>query len=138
MVKIAEVMKKLFLLLMILCLGGCGNWRDDPVSRGVGNVSVTTATQILEGKESGVLFNSSSGNPEVSPSLLIRGIGPINAGTEPLYVVDGMVYNGPINMINPSDIETIKVLKDPAETSIYGMRGGNGVVVITTKKGKGK
>ena len=49
-----------------------------------------------------------------------------------------MVYNGPINMINPSDIETIKVLKDPAETSIYGMRGGNGVVVITPKKGKGK
>jgi len=131
-------MKKVLILLMILCLCGCGSWREESMSRGVGNVSVTTATQSLEGKEGGVLFNSSSGNPEISPSLLIRGIGSINAGTEPLYVVDGMVYNGPINMINPSDIESIKVLKDPAQTSIYGMRGGNGVVVITTKKGKGK
>ena len=131
-------MKKVLLLLMILCQCGCGSWREESMSRGVGNVSVTTATQSLEGKEGGVLFNSSSGNPEMSPSLLIRGIGSINAGTEPLYVVDGMVYNGPINMINPSDIESIKVLKDPAQTSIYGMRGGNGVVVLTTKKGKGK
>ena len=131
-------MKNVLLLLMILCLCGCGSWQDESMTRAVRNVSVTTATQILEGKESGVLFNSSSGNPEMSPSLLIRGIGSINAGTEPLYVVDGMVYNGPINMINPSDIESIKVLKDPAETSIYGIRGGNGVVVITTKKGKGK
>ena len=131
-------MKKVLLLLMILCQCGCGSWREESMSRGVGNVSVTTATQSLEGKEGGVLFNSSSGNPEISPSLLIRGIGSINAGTEPLYVVDGMVYNGPINMINPSDIESIKVLKDPAETSIYGIRGGNGVVVITTKKGKSK
>ncbi len=131
-------MKNVLLWLIVLCQCGCGSWREESMSRGVGNVSVTTATQSLEGKESGVLFNSSSGNPEISPSLLIRGIGSINAGTEPLYVVDGMVYNGPINMINPSDIESIKVLKDPAETSIYGIRGGNGVVVITTKKGKGK
>ena len=131
-------MKNVLLWLIVLCLCGCGSWQDESMTRAVRNVSVTTATQILEGKESGVLFNSSSGNPEMSPSLLIRGIGSINAGTEPLYVVDGMVYNGPINMINPSDIESIKVLKDPAETSIYGIRGGNGVVVITTKKGKGK
>lgn len=70
--------------------------------------------------------------------MLIRGINSINASTEPLYIVDGMPYNGPINMINSFDIESVKVLKDPSETSIYGMRGANGVVVITTKKGGSK
>ena len=129
-------MKNWILLLMLLCLCGCGGTKSMAPVGSVENVSVTTATKSLEGKESGVLFNSASGNPEVSPSLLIRGIGSVNAGTEPLYVVDGMVYNGPINMINPNDIESIKILKDPSETAIYGMRGGNGVVVITTKKGK--
>ena len=70
--------------------------------------------------------------------MLIRGINSINDSTEPLYIVDGMPYDGPINMINSFDIESVKVLKDPSETSIYGMRGANGVVVITTKKGGSK
>ncbi len=102
---------------------------------GAGFYSVTEA---IEGRQSGVLFNSSPSNPELSPSLLIRGINSINASTEPLYIVDGMTYNSPLNMLNPSDIESVKVLKDPSETSIYGIRGGNGVVVIKTKKGGAK
>jgi TonB-dependent SusC/RagA subfamily outer membrane receptor len=100
-----------------------------------GNDYISSVTRLVEGRQAGVLMNSSSSNPEKSPSMLIRGINSINAGTEPLYILDGMPYNGPINMINPYDIESIKVLKNPSETSIYGIRGGNGVVVITTKKG---
>jgi TonB-dependent SusC/RagA subfamily outer membrane receptor len=68
--------------------------------------------------------------------MLIRGISSLNESTEPLYILDGMPYDGPINMINPNDIESIKVLKNASETAIYGIRGGNGVVVIETKTGK--
>ena len=94
---------------------------------------ITNITQALEGR-AGVLVNS-SGMPGSSPSLLIRGISSLNASTEPLYIVDGMPYDGPLSMLNPYDIESIQVLKNSSETSIYGIRGANGVVVIKTKKG---
>jgi len=97
--------------------------------------SVQTA---LEGQVSGLIVNSSSGQPGAGKSLLIRGVST-NGDNSPLYVVDGLQVNG-IDNINPEDIESIDVLKDAASSAIYGARAANGVVIITTKKGgdKGK
>lgn len=97
---------------------------------------VTTATQALNGKMSGVTVQSSNGAPGTAPSILIRGVGSINASTAPLYVVDGLPYNGDISAINPADIEQMTVLKDAASTALYGARGANGVIMITTKRGQ--
>ena len=117
----------------MMCLVGCGGakWAAEGCDD---KLPVTNFAQTIEGKETGVLINS-TGMPGESPAILIRGISSLNASTDPLIILDGMTYNGPLNMINPSDIESVKVLKNPSETSIYGIRGGNGVVVITTKKG---
>ncbi|MGA0256953.1 MAG: SusC/RagA family TonB-linked outer membrane protein [Saprospiraceae bacterium] len=97
--------------------------------------SVQTA---LEGQVSGLIVNSSSGQPGAGKSLLIRGVST-NGDNSPLYVVDGLQVNG-IDNINPEDIESVDVLKDAASSAIYGARAANGVVIITTKKGgdKGK
>ena len=105
-------------------------------SRGEVERNYLNFESTIEGREPGVQFDHSSGDPTVSPSLLIRGINSLNANTHPLIILDGMSYDGPLNMINPNDIESVKVLKNASETSFYGMRGANGVVVITTKKGK--
>lgn len=97
-------------------------------------IASTTAMQSLQGKLSGVtIINSDS--PGTSPTVVIRGMGTALGGKAPLYVVDGLVVPNIMN-INPNDIEKIDVLKDAASSAIYGVRGGNGVVVITTKKGK--
>ena len=129
-------MKNILLLLAMMCLVGCGGakWTAEGSDD---KLPVTNFAQTIEGKETGVLINS-TGMPGESPAILIRGISSLNASTDPLIILDGMTYNGPLNMINPSDIESVKVLKNPSETSIYGIRGGNGVVVITTKKGGSK
>lgn len=130
-------MKTTLLVLTIACLASCSSWREtvatDDIDIEYGPKS--SFAKAIEGKVPGVLINS-SGDPTVSPSMLIRGISSLNASTEPLYILDGMPYDGPINMINPNDIESIKVLKNASETAIYGIRGGNGVIVIETKKGK--
>ena len=84
----------------------------------------------------GVQISQSSGQPGSSGSIFIRGIGSISAGREALIVVDGVPYEGSLNQIAPSDIESMTVLKDAAANSLYGARGANGVVLITTKKGK--
>lgn len=97
--------------------------------------TVTTATQALQGKTSGVQVLSGSARPGASPSVRIRGIGS-NSTTEPLYVVDGRIASG-IAGIDPNDIESMEVLKDGASAAIYGAQAGNGVVLITTKKGQG-
>lgn len=97
---------------------------------------VTSVTKALEGNVSGVQMTSGSGQPGSSPSIRIRGFGSINASNEPLYVVDGIPYDGSLATINPSDIETLTVLKDASASALYGARGANGVVMITTKKGK--
>ena len=97
---------------------------------------VTTVTSAIAGKVSGVQTLSSNGQPGTAPSVLIRGVGSINAGTQPLYVVDGMPYEGDINQLNPQDIESMTVLKDAASTALYGARGANGVILVTTKQGK--
>lgn len=97
---------------------------------------VTDATQALNGKVSGVTVQSSNGAPGQAPSILIRGVGSINASTSPLYVVDGLPYNGDISTINVADIDQMTVLKDAASTALYGARGANGVIMITTKRGQ--
>ena len=96
---------------------------------------VSNVTSALEGTTSGVQINSSYGSPGSSPDIRIRGVGTVNGSTSPLYVVDGMPMGGDIADLNPSDIESISVLKDAASCALYGNRASNGVVLITTKKG---
>jgi len=89
----------------------------------------------LKGLAAGVNVTSSSGQPGSSPKIRIRGTGTIN-NSDPLYIVDGMPIEGGFDYINPNDIESIEVLKDAASGAIYGARAANGVVLVTTKKGK--
>lgn len=97
----------------------------------------SNALDALAGHAAGVeIFNATGDPTNANPTIRIRGIGSINAGTEPLIVVDGTPYGGDMNTINSSDIETMTVLKDAAASSLYGSRGANGVIIITTKKGK--
>lgn len=97
---------------------------------------VASATKALEGNVSGVQVTSGSGQPGSSPNIRIRGFGSINASSAPLYVVDGIPYDGNLASINPADIESMTVLKDASAGALYGARGANGVVMITTKQGK--
>lgn len=97
--------------------------------------TITNATQALQGKTSGVQILSSSAKPGASPSVRIRGISS-NGDSSPLYVVDGRIASD-IAGIDPNDIESMEVLKDGASAAIYGAAAGNGVILITTKKGKG-
>ncbi len=100
---------------------------------------VTSAAGILEGSSSGIQVNSSYGEPGANPDIRIRGISSlstIDGANDPLYVVDGSIYGGNITDLNPNDIESISVLKDAASAALYGNRAANGVILITTKKGK--
>ena len=99
--------------------------------------AITNVTSALEGNTTGVQVTSATGQPGESASIRIRGFGSVNASSAPLYVVDGAIYNGSLGDINPADIESMTILKDAASTSLYGSSAGNGVVLITTKKGKG-
>ena len=92
----------------------------------------------LTGKVAGVQMTTSSGQPGSSPSIRIRGFSSLNAGNDPLWIVDGMPYSGDLNNLNPSDIESMTVLKDAASNALYGARGANGVVMVTTKKAKSR
>lgn len=96
----------------------------------------SSATSALVGKVAGVQAVSSSGEQGSSPTIRIRGIGSLSASSAPLYIVDGAPYEAGIANINPEDIETISVLKDASASAIYGARGANGVIIITTKKAK--
>ncbi|MDR6844160.1 SusC/RagA family TonB-linked outer membrane protein [Flavobacterium granuli] len=122
------------------------------------NISATSPSELLRGKVSGVQVTQTSGEPGAGVSVRIRGNSSIRSGNNPLYVVDGVPLDGgdvssggsdvaglgsssarnPLNFINQNDIESISVLKDASSTAIYGSRGANGVIVITTKKGKTK
>ena len=105
---------------------------------------VNNAGQLIQGKAAGVNVTSSSGAPGSGQRIVIRGQGTLRAGSGPLFVLDGFPLGlagtgsggSPLNFINPDDIETIDILKDASATAIYGSRGANGVVIITTKKGK--
>ncbi|MBO5814059.1 MAG: TonB-dependent receptor plug domain-containing protein, partial [Alistipes sp.] len=93
--------------------------------------------QALQGQVPGLTVLSNTGEPSASAVMTIRGTNSINSGTAPLYILDGMpISSSDFNTINPADIESISVLKDASSTSIYGARAANGVIVITTKRGK--
>lgn len=102
------------------------------------DLQVSTLTGVLQGNASGVLAVNSNGQPGENPTIRIRGIGSIGASSAPLILVDGAPYGGSINSLNPSDIESITVLKDASSTSLYGSRAANGILQITTKMGRGK
>ncbi|MBQ5697095.1 MAG: TonB-dependent receptor plug domain-containing protein, partial [Muribaculaceae bacterium] len=97
---------------------------------------VTSATAALEGNAPGVQVNSTTGQPGDDASIVIRGIGSVTSSTAPLIVVDGMQFNGAVSDINPQDIESMSVLKDAASCALYGNKGANGVILITTKRAK--
>lgn len=103
---------------------------SDELDRG----NPTNVQNALKGKVSGVQITSNSGQPGAESKIRIRGTGTVN-NSDPLYIVDGMPSESGINHLNPSDIESIEVLKDAASAAIYGARGANGVVLVTTKKG---
>lgn len=103
-------------------------------SESISRRPVTNVMEALEGMASGVQVQSTSGAPGSSPSFRIRGASSINAGRDPLLVLDGVPYESGWSNINPNDVESVTVLKDAASTAIYGARGGNGVILVTTKK----
>ncbi|TCO07507.1 SusC/RagA family TonB-linked outer membrane protein [Natronoflexus pectinivorans] len=105
-------------------------------SREISRRQVSNITQALAGQVAGVQATSSSGQPGSAANIRIRGIGSMSASNAPLYIVDGMPFEGNIAAINSQDIESISVLKDAAASAIYGARGANGVVIITTKQGR--
>ncbi|MEM8897018.1 MAG: TonB-dependent receptor [Bacteroidota bacterium] len=120
--------------------GAIGSVNADEFNKGI----VVNPGQLLQGKVAGVNVTSVSGEPGANQDVIIRGIGSLRSGTTPLYVIDGFVLDNsttgvasnPLNFINPQDIETIDVLKDASAAAIYGARAANGVIVITTKRGK--
>lgn len=104
---------------------------------------ITSPEQLIAGKVAGVQISTNGGAPGSGSRILIRGGASLNAGSDPLIVIDGVPVDGgvagssnPLNLINPNDIETFTVLKDPSAAAIYGSRGSNGVILITTKKGR--
>lgn len=101
----------------------------------IADALVSSVTSVLTGKVSGVQTLSSNGAPGESPAIRIRGVGSLNASSSPLIVLDGVPFDGTIADIAPSDVESMTVLKDAASTALYGARGANGVVLITTKRG---
>ena len=96
---------------------------------------VSNITNALSGQVAGVQTTSGNGQPGTGSTVRIRGIGSISASNNPLYVVDGVPYDGDISAINSQDIESMTVLKDAASNALYGARGANGVILVTTKKG---
>lgn len=112
----------------------------------ISGAQAVTLDQAMQGRMSGVNIQGRVGVPGAAMKIEIRGPGSISAGTEPIYIVDGLILNNsntsnvistnPLSVINPDDIESIEVLKDAAAASVYGAQAGNGVVLITTKKGK--
>lgn len=100
------------------------------------NRLVTNVTNALNGAVAGVQTLNANGQPGVGSTVRIRGVGSINANMSPLYVLDGVPYDGDIAALNPSDIASMTVLKDAAAAALYGARGANGVILITTKRGK--
>ncbi len=121
---------------------GYGSVKKNEVLGAVGAVSMketssrtyNSAAELLQGTVSGVTVINNGGDPTSEPTINIRGIGSLNAET-PLIVLDGIIYSGSLNTINPNDIASISVLKDAASAAIYGARASGGVILITSKKG---
>ncbi len=114
--------------------GSAGIVKSDDIAK----VQTSNVAQALAGQVSGVQLSNSTGAPGSSPSIRIRGFSSISASQEPLFIVDGAPYEGDLNNINPNDIESMTVLKDAASNALYGARGANGVIIITTKRAKGR
>lgn len=122
---------------------GYGTVRKGDLTGSVGSIKATEITkqstpridQALQGRIAGVQVSTTSGAPGSGSSIRIRGGNSINAGNEPLFVIDGFIGGGDLNTINPNDVESIEVLKDASATAIYGSRGSNGVILVTTKRG---
>ncbi|HEY8934164.1 MAG TPA: SusC/RagA family TonB-linked outer membrane protein, partial [Cyclobacteriaceae bacterium] len=120
--------------------GAVATVKSEDFNKGILN----SPEQLIQGKVSGVNVTSSSGEPGATQSIVIRGPGGVRTGSTPLFVVDGMALDNsttggstnPLNFINPQDIQSITVLKDASATAMYGSRGANGVIMITTKRGK--
>ena len=114
-------------------VGSASTIRSDRVQ----TVPIGSFDQALQGQAPGILVQAQSGQPGAAASVLIRGKGSILGSNTPLYVLDGIeITAGDFSSLNPADFETISVLKDASATSVYGSRGANGVIVITSKKGK--
>ena len=105
-------------------------------SKAIEQAQVSNISKALEGTVPGLQSFSSTGQPGSEATILIRGVGSVNASSTPLYVVDGIPYAGSLNSIASSDIESITVLKDAASATLYGSRAANGVIMITTKQGR--
>jgi TonB-linked SusC/RagA family outer membrane protein len=120
--------------------GSVSSVKSEDFNKGI----INSPEQLLQGKVAGINVTSASGEPGSAQSISIRGQGTIRLGSTPLFVIDGMALDNsgtggdlnPLSFLNPQDIESIDVLKDASATAIYGARGANGVVLITTKKGK--
>lgn len=97
---------------------------------------INNVVNAIEGQAPGVITTSSSGQPGATPLVRIRGVGSVNSSSSPLYVVDGVPYDGDLSNLNPSDIEDMTILKDASSAALYGSRAANGVIMITTKTGK--
>ena len=107
-------------------------------SEAISKRQVANVTNALSGQVAGVQVTRTNGQPGTTSTVRIRGVGSMAAGNSPLYVVDGVPFDGDISSINTADIESTTVLKDAASNALYGARGANGVILITTKSGKSK
>ncbi|MCP9768394.1 TonB-dependent receptor [Lacihabitans sp. LS3-19] len=139
-------------LLNEIVVIGYGNTRSKDVTGSVKSIKsesfnkgiINSPEQLLQGKVAGVNVTASSGEPGAALNISVRGPGGVRTGSTPLFVIDGFALDNssvggatnPLTFLNPADIESIDVLKDASATAIYGSRGANGVVLITTKKGK--
>ncbi|MGI8580779.1 MAG: SusC/RagA family TonB-linked outer membrane protein, partial [Chitinophagaceae bacterium] len=119
--------------------GAVKSLKSENFNRGI----INSPQQLLQGKVAGVNVTSASGEPGAVTGITVRGPGGVRTGSTPLFVVDGLPLDNsstgggdPLNFINPQDIESMDVLKDASATAIYGSRGANGVIIITTKRGK--
>lgn len=137
-VKLVADMKQLQEVVVM----GYGSVKKNAVLGSVGSVSMketssrtyNSAAELLQGTVAGVTVLNNGGDPTAEPTINIRGIGSLNAET-PLIVLDGIIYSGSLNTLNPNDIASISVLKDAASAAIYGARASGGVILITSKKG---
>ncbi len=139
-VKLTEDVKSLEEIVVV----GYGTAKKSDISGSVASVSSedlmkkspTNLVQGLQGVAAGVMVTAQDGAPEANAAIRIRGVATINGNANPLYVVDGVQVGTNANFLNPSDIQSIEILKDASATAIYGAAGANGVIMITTKRGK--
>ncbi|HAZ26901.1 MAG TPA: SusC/RagA family TonB-linked outer membrane protein, partial [Algoriphagus sp.] len=102
----------------------------------IANRPINNVVNAIEGQAPGVITTSASGQPGSTPAVRIRGIGSVNSSSAPLYVVDGVPYDGDLSNLNPEDIADMTILKDASSAALYGSRAANGVIMITTKTGQ--